>query len=84
MTNPSPPRFLNQYPQDSVSYFLDINSGRLPNPEYFNRLLDIIRSPLGAPLLNALAAATDKLAAVLSMTLPDGAPQQSESQPPWP
>lgn len=30
-------RFLNRYPQDSVLYFLDINSGRLPNPEYFHR-----------------------------------------------
>ncbi len=61
-----------------MAYFLDINSGRLSNQEYFHRLLDIIRSPLGKPLLEALAGASDKLAAVVTMTLPEGAPQQSE------
>lgn len=57
-------RFLNRYAEESVAYFLDSDS-RLSKPEYFLRLLDIIRNPLGRPLLEALKSATGKFAAVL-------------------
>lgn len=42
------------------------------------RLLDIVRSPLGKPLLEALAGAADRLAGVLTLPLPDGGSHQSE------
>jgi transformation/transcription domain-associated protein len=58
-------RFLNRYPEESVAYFLD-STHRLSKPEYFTRLLDIIRNPLGKPLLNALAGSVDKIIAVLT------------------
>lgn len=57
-------RFLNRYAEESVAYFLDSNS-RLSKPEYFYRLLDIIRNPLGRPLLEALKSSIDKFIAVL-------------------
>ena len=63
-------RFLNRYAEESVAYFLDSNS-RLSKPEYFLRLLDIIRNPLGRPLLEALKLATDKFAAVLEAPADD-------------
>jgi hypothetical protein len=57
-------RFLNRYAQESVAYFLDSKS-RLSKPEYFYRLLDIIRNPLGRPLLEALKSSEGKFIAVL-------------------
>ena len=57
----------------AVSYFLDVT--RMANPCYFHRLLDIIRSELGAPLLRQLSLATDKLCGLLS-TIPDQTNQQ--------
>ncbi|BDA47386.1 probable transcription-associated protein 1 [Coccomyxa sp. Obi] len=56
-------KFLNKYPEEAVAYFLDAN--RMGNPSYINRFIDILRSPLGRPLLNQLAASSDKLAALL-------------------
>ena len=41
----------------------------MANACYFHRLLDIIRSPLGHPLLLQLSADTDKLCALLSTVL---------------
>lgn len=61
-------RFLNRFPQESVAYFVESPS-RLSKPEYFTRLLDIIRSPLGRPLLDALAASIAKLIGVLTQTV---------------
>ena len=52
----------------AVSYFLDVT--RMANPCYFHRLLDIIRSSLGFPLLRQLSLAVDKLCNLLS-TVPD-------------
>lgn len=67
-------------------YFLDPT--RMANPSYINRFIDILRSPLGKPLLNQLAASSDKLAALLNVppaepaTPPEGgAPAVSASQP---
>jgi hypothetical protein len=57
-------RFLNRYAEESVAYFLDSKS-RLSKPEYFYRLLDIIRNPLGRPLLEALKSSVQKFVAVL-------------------
>ncbi|PRW20721.1 phosphotransferase inositol or phosphatidylinositol kinase [Chlorella sorokiniana] len=48
-----------------VAYFLESPS-RLAKDAYFSRLLDIIRRPEGAELLNALAGAPAQLEAVLS------------------
>ena len=64
-------RFLNRYPEESVAYFLDSTS-RLSKPEYFLRLLDIIRDPLGRPLLNALKGAEDKFVKVLEWPVEEG------------
>ncbi len=55
--------------------------GRLEEPCYFSHLLDVIRSPLGRPLLEQVAAQADKLAALLTAhepqhpaaALPEGA-----------
>jgi transformation/transcription domain-associated protein len=58
-------RFLTHYPAESVAYFLESPS-RLAKDAYFSRLLDIIRRPEGAELLNALAGAPAQLEAVLS------------------
>ena len=52
----------------AVAYFLDVT--RMANPCYFHRLLDIIRSSLGKPLLLQLSRATDKLVSLLC-TVPD-------------
>ena len=57
-------RFLNRYAEESVEYFLD-SKCRLSKPEYFLRLLDIVRNPLGRPLLEALKGAPEKFIAVL-------------------
>ncbi len=63
-------RYLNVYAAEAVAYFLDIT--RLQNPSYFFRLLDIIRAPVGVPLLDALTAAPQRFASVMS-PLPEGA-----------
>lgn len=55
--------------------------GRLEEPCYFSHLLDVVRSPLGRPLLEQVAAQVDKLAALLTAhepqhpaaVLPEGA-----------
>ena len=51
------------------------------NPSYINRFIDILRSPLGRPLLNQLAASSDKLAALLYFP---PAPANSAGAPPPP
>lgn len=43
----------------AINYFLEPT--RLQNSSYFWRFLDIIKSPAGKPLLDQLAASTDKL-----------------------
>jgi len=43
----------------AINYFLEPT--RLQNTSYFWRFLDIIKSPTGQPLLDQLAASTDKL-----------------------
>jgi len=67
-------RFLNRYPDESVAYFLNSTS-RLSKPEYFLRLLDIIRNPIGRPLLNALKSVPDKFISVLEQTADDDSPE---------
>jgi hypothetical protein len=59
-------RFLTKYTDEAVAYFLDV-SNRLANTDYFSRLLDIIRRPIGRPLLLALAASEEKLLSILRM-----------------
>lgn len=54
-----------QRPFCSVSYFLDSPS-RLSNECYFSRLLDIVRSPEGKPILEALSEAEGQLEAVFA------------------
>ncbi|KAL4439666.1 hypothetical protein ABPG75_002667 [Micractinium tetrahymenae] len=66
-------RFLNQYPAESVTYFLESPS-RLANDCYFARLLDIVRRPEGAALLKALSEAEGQLAAVFAAK-PDADPE---------
>eukprot|EP00887_Chlorella_sp_A99_P004017 scaffold11.g4017.t1 len=46
-------RFLCRYPEEAVAYFLEPGS-RLASESYFVRLLDVIRNPIGAPLLQSL------------------------------
>lgn len=46
----------------AINYFLEPT--RLQNTSYFWRFLDIIKSPTGKPLLDQLAASTDKLVRV--------------------
>ncbi|KAL6768445.1 hypothetical protein ACKKBF_B39155 [Auxenochlorella protothecoides x Auxenochlorella symbiontica] len=75
LTSPYRPaltRFLNVYPQDTVDYFLDV-SGRLANAEYFRRLLDVIRTPLGRPILDALAGQATRLALLVRPEASGGA-----------
>ncbi|KAL0020642.1 hypothetical protein WJX79_010395 [Trebouxia sp. C0005] len=57
-----PGLFLNKYSADAINYFLEPT--RLQNTSYFWRFLDIIKSPTGKPLLDQLAASTDKLVAI--------------------
>ena len=45
-------------------------NSRLANEPYFVRLLDIIRDPIGRPLLGALAEAHDRLAAIILLAPP--------------
>jgi len=45
--------------KQAINYFLEPT--RLQNTSYFWRFLDIIKSPTGKPLLDQLAASTDKL-----------------------
>ncbi|EIE23491.1 hypothetical protein COCSUDRAFT_65942 [Coccomyxa subellipsoidea C-169] len=57
-------RFLNKYPEEAVTYFLERK--RMANPSYIHRFIDILRSPLGQPLLSQLAASSDKLAELIN------------------
>lgn len=57
-----------------MAYFLESPS-RLAKDAYFSRLLDIIRRPEGAALLNALSGAPAQLAAVLAATTEPGEPE---------
>ena len=50
----------------------------MANPSYINRFIDILRSPLGQPLLNQLAASSDKLAALLYFPAPSPPPAAQE------
>lgn len=63
----------------AVAYFLDAN--RMGNPSYINRFIDILRSPLGRPLLNQLAASSDKLAALLYFPLAPANPAEAPPPP---
>ncbi|KAL0051806.1 hypothetical protein WJX82_002492 [Trebouxia sp. C0006] len=67
-------KFLNKYSADAINYFLEPT--RLQNTSYFWRFLDIIKSPTGKPLLDQLAASTDKLVAIFK--------GPGESKPPVP
>ena len=49
----------------AVAYFLDLT--RMANVCYFQRLLHIVQSPQGAPLLGQLEASADTLCTLLSM-----------------
>lgn len=66
-------RFLNRYPSESVAYFLD-SASRISKPDYFLLLLDIIRNPLGRPLLDALKKAPEKFVKVLQLETDDANP----------
>jgi hypothetical protein len=55
----------------SVSYFIEATT-RLANDSYFKRLLDIIRKPEAAPLLESLSNSEDKLLGVFSLDLGSG------------
>eukprot|EP00963_Diacronema_lutheri_P006687 scaffold587_cov339-Pavlova_lutheri.AAC.11 len=50
-------KFLNKYAPQSIDYFL----ARMANPAYFSRLISIIRSKEGAPLLEELSRNPDKI-----------------------
>ena len=51
------------------------------NPSYINRFIDILRSPLGRPLLNELAASSDKLAALLYFPPAPANPAEAPAPP---
>lgn len=77
--------FLAGFPQESADYFLDV--GRLSNPPYFGRLLDILKAPDAAPLLAAVAGKAAKLEELLRThnpphpmpNGPDGAPPHTQT-----
>ncbi len=53
------------------------------NPSYFLRFLDILRSPAGRPLLDALAASEVKLVAIFAAPpppAPDATPEEQQAQ----
>lgn len=50
-------KFLNKYAPQSIDYFL----ARMANPAYFSRLISIIRSREGTPLLEELSRNPDKI-----------------------
>lgn len=54
----------------------------MQNPAYFLRFLDILRSPGGKPLLEALAASEDKLVKIFGPlpTVVEGAPELEQQQ----
>ena len=56
----------------AVAYFLDMT--RMANTCYFQRLLYIIQSPQGAPLLGQLQQSAPAIAALLSVTPDPGHP----------
>ena len=62
--------------QQAVSYFLDTT--RMATANYFWHFLDIVRSDLGRPLLDQLAASPDKIVALLTAA-PN--PNQQASNP---
>lgn len=51
-------------PVQAVEYFLE--TSRMANTNYFHRFVDILRSPMGHPLLNQLAASERKLGELLA------------------
>ena len=51
--------------KQAVAYFLDTT--RMATSSYFLHFLDIIRSPMGKPLLDQLAASSDMLHTLLSL-----------------
>lgn len=57
-------KFLNRYSQESMEYFLKSLS-RLATPEYFLRLLDILKHPSGKPLLEKVQQSADVLCSIL-------------------
>jgi hypothetical protein len=59
----------------AVAYFLDPT--RMANPSYINRFIDILRSSLGRPLLNQLAASSEQLKALIHLP---GADQAEDSK----
>ncbi|KAK9813301.1 hypothetical protein WJX72_012102 [[Myrmecia] bisecta] len=72
-------KFLNKYAAEAVVYFLA--PIRLQNPPYFDRFLDILKSPEGRPLLDQLAKSEDALANVIAIPTP---PQPAENGAPPP
>ena len=63
---------LSYPPMQSVDYFLDTT--RMATSTYFWHFLDIIRSKIGQPLLDGLAAMPEKFVALLTAE-PDSNPQ---------
>jgi len=65
----------------AVEYFLE--TSRMANTNYFHRFVDILRSPMGNPLLAQLAASEGKLKELLAypsmLTTPvPGAPETAQ------
>ncbi len=58
----------------AVTYFLERK--RMANPSYIHRFIDILRSPLGQPLLSQLAASSDKLAELINFPFVAPAPPE--------
>lgn len=56
-------RYLSKFSTEAVAYFL--TPMRLTNDAYFTRLLDMMQHPLGALLLEQMAASGDQLANLL-------------------
>jgi len=63
-------RFLSKYPKESINYFIKSVS-RLATPDYFLRLLDIIKHPSGISLLEELKSSTDSLCEILELSQQD-------------
>lgn len=71
-------------PLQAVEYFLE--TSRMANTNYFHRFVDILRSPMGSPLLTQLAASERKLGELLAYpsVLPSpvpGAPETAQVCP---
>ncbi len=71
-----------RYAKETVAYFLDLS--RIWNNRYVSRLLDIIRTPTAAPLLEQLQASEDRLVSLVVINCPEALEAAGLPPPPAP